>query len=97
MMLAARELKRRQAAVSSRNWINEKLIYTHGYGVTMNPVNGFSRKACRPGVKQHADPDTIPGSRDDPAQIYFCELTIPMSTSTLIRRNSIIRRATQTA
>ncbi|MDX6460833.1 MAG: hypothetical protein QOE55_4530 [Acidobacteriaceae bacterium] len=21
--------------------INEKLFYTHGYGVTMNPVNGF--------------------------------------------------------
>src|SRR5262249_1776320 len=27
---------------SSRNWINEKLIYTHGYGITMNPVNGFT-------------------------------------------------------
>jgi uncharacterized membrane protein (UPF0182 family) len=42
VMLAARELNVDKLPVSSRNWINEKLIYTHGYGVTMNPVNGFT-------------------------------------------------------
>ena len=42
MMLAARELNVEKLPESSRNWINEKLIYTHGYGVTMNPVNGFT-------------------------------------------------------
>jgi uncharacterized membrane protein (UPF0182 family) len=42
MMLAARELNVEKLPQSSRNWINEKLIYTHGYGVTMNPVNGFT-------------------------------------------------------
>src|SRR5262249_15072007 len=42
MMLAARELSIEKLPESSRNWINEKLIYTHGYGVTMNPVNGFT-------------------------------------------------------
>ncbi|MFL6305121.1 MAG: UPF0182 family protein, partial [Candidatus Sulfotelmatobacter sp.] len=42
VMLAARELNVEKLPVSSRNWINEKLIYTHGYGVTMNPVNGFT-------------------------------------------------------
>ena len=42
MMLAARELNVERLPESSRNWINEKLIYTHGYGVTMNPVNGFT-------------------------------------------------------
>src|SRR6185295_12643187 len=36
MMLAARELNVDKLPESSRNWINEKLIYTHGYGVTMN-------------------------------------------------------------
>ena len=33
----ARELNVEKLPVSSRNWINEKLIYTHGYGITMNP------------------------------------------------------------
>ena len=42
VMLAARELSINKLPDSSRNWINEKLIYTHGYGVTMNPVNGFT-------------------------------------------------------
>ncbi|HUA14358.1 MAG TPA: UPF0182 family protein [Verrucomicrobiae bacterium] len=42
VMLAARELNVDKLPESSRNWINEKLIYTHGYGLTMNPVNGFT-------------------------------------------------------
>jgi uncharacterized membrane protein (UPF0182 family) len=42
VMLAARELNVEKLPESSRNWINEKLIYTHGYGITMNPVNGFT-------------------------------------------------------
>jgi uncharacterized protein len=46
VMLAARELNVDKLPESSRNWINEKLIYTHGYGITMNPVNGFTRKGC---------------------------------------------------
>src|SRR6202140_1568839 len=42
VMLAARELNVDKLPESSRNWINEKLIYTHGYGITMNPVHGFT-------------------------------------------------------
>src|SRR5580692_4098803 len=42
VMLATRELNVEKLPESSRNWINEKLIYTHGYGITMNPVNGFT-------------------------------------------------------
>ena len=42
VMLATRELNVEKLPESSRNWINEKLIYTHGYGVTMNYVNGFT-------------------------------------------------------
>ncbi len=42
VMLAARELDVEKLPDSSQNWINEKLIYTHGYGVTMNTANGFT-------------------------------------------------------
>ena len=42
VMLATRELNVEKLPESSRNWINEKLIYTHGYGITMNYVNGFT-------------------------------------------------------
>jgi uncharacterized membrane protein (UPF0182 family) len=42
MMVAAREINIQALPESSRNWINEKLIYTHGYGLTMNTANGFT-------------------------------------------------------
>lgn len=42
MMLAAREIDDRKLPEQSRNWVNERLIYTHGYGVTMNTANGFT-------------------------------------------------------
>ncbi len=42
VMLAAREIDVEKLPESSRNWINEKLIYTHGYGLTMNTSNGFT-------------------------------------------------------
>jgi uncharacterized membrane protein (UPF0182 family) len=42
MMLATRELDISKLPEQSRTWINEKLIYTHGYGVTMNTANEFT-------------------------------------------------------
>ncbi|HEX8653028.1 MAG TPA: UPF0182 family protein [Pyrinomonadaceae bacterium] len=42
VMLAAREIDAGKLPESSRNWINERLIYTHGYGVTMNTANEFT-------------------------------------------------------
>jgi uncharacterized membrane protein (UPF0182 family) len=42
MMIAAREINVGNLPEASRNWINEKLIFTHGYGVTMNTANGFT-------------------------------------------------------
>jgi len=45
-MLATRELECRQACLeSSRNWINDKLIYKPtATAITMNPVNGSLQK-----------------------------------------------------
>jgi uncharacterized membrane protein (UPF0182 family) len=37
--LAARELPVSQIPARAQTWVNEHLIYTHGYGVVMNPVN----------------------------------------------------------
>src|SRR5882672_4038982 len=42
VMIAARELNDSKLPEASRNWINEKLICTHGYGATMNTANGFT-------------------------------------------------------
>jgi uncharacterized membrane protein (UPF0182 family) len=42
MMMAAREIDDKKLPEQSRNWVNERLIYTHGYGLTMNTANGFT-------------------------------------------------------
>jgi uncharacterized membrane protein (UPF0182 family) len=41
MMIGTREMNFDKLPASSRNWVNERLIYTHGYGITMNTANGF--------------------------------------------------------
>jgi hypothetical protein len=76
MMLAARELNVDKLPESSRNWINEKLIYTHGYGVTMNPVNGFTPEGLPTLVLSNMPiQSTIPGLTIRRPEIYFGELT----------------------
>ena len=76
VMLAARELNVEKLPISSRNWINEKLIYTHGYGVTMNPVNGFTSEGL-PTLLLSNMPvqSTVSGLKVTRPEIYFGELT----------------------
>jgi uncharacterized protein len=76
MMLATRELNVEKLPPSSRNWINEKLIYTHGYGITMNPVNGFTPEGLPTLVLSNMPiQSTIPGLTVTRPEIYFGELT----------------------
>ena len=39
VMLSARELNHENIPSQARSWVNEHLQYTHGYGLTMSPVN----------------------------------------------------------
>jgi uncharacterized membrane protein (UPF0182 family) len=76
MMLATRELNIDKLPASSRNWINEKLIYTHGYGVTMNPVNGFTPEGLPTLVLSNMPiQSTLPELMVTRPEIYFGELT----------------------
>src|SRR6202522_2113252 len=76
VMLGARELNVEKLPESSRNWINEKLIYTHGYGITMNPVNGFTPEGL-PTLFMSNMPvqSTIAGLKVTRPEIYYGELT----------------------
>ncbi|MBW8747711.1 MAG: UPF0182 family protein [Acidobacteria bacterium] len=76
VMLATRELNVEKLPESSRNWINEKLVYTHGYGITMNPVNGFTPEGL-PMLLLSNMPvqSTAPSLSVSRPEIYFGELT----------------------
>jgi len=76
VMLAARELNVDKLPESSRNWINEKLIYTHGYGITMNPVNGFTPEGLPTLILSNMPvQSTVRGLSVTRPEIYFGELT----------------------
>jgi len=76
VMLAARELNVDKLPESSRNWINEKLIYTHGYGITMNTVNGFTPEGLPTLLLSNMPVEsTVPGLSVTRPEIYFGELT----------------------
>jgi hypothetical protein len=76
VMLAARELNVDKLPESSRNWINDKLIYTHGYGITMNPVNGFTPEGLPALLLSNMPVQSIvPGLNVTRPEIYFGEMT----------------------
>ena len=76
VMLTARELNVDQLPEQSRNWINQHLVYTHGYGVTMNTVNEFT-----PEGQPHLILKNMPVESDAPElkvtrpELYFGEKT----------------------
>jgi uncharacterized protein len=76
VMLASRELNVEKLPESSRNWINEKLIYTHGYGITMNPVNGFTSEGLPTLILSNMPvQSTVKSINVTRPEIYFGELT----------------------
>jgi len=76
VMLATRELNIDRLPESSRNWINEKLIYTHGYGITMNPVNGFTPEGLPTLILSNMPiQSAVPSIVVTRPEIYFGELT----------------------
>ena len=76
VMLAPRELNVEKLPESSRNWINEKLIYTHGYGITMNPVNGFTPEGLPTLILSNMPvQSTVRSLSVTRPEIYFGELT----------------------
>ncbi|HEX4898986.1 MAG TPA: UPF0182 family protein, partial [Pyrinomonadaceae bacterium] len=76
MMIAARELNIDKLPETSRNWVNQRLIYTHGYGVTMNTANEFTPEGRPRFVLSDMPIESI--SPDIPVkrpQIYFGQET----------------------
>jgi uncharacterized membrane protein (UPF0182 family) len=76
MMIAPREINDVKLPSSSRNWINERLIYTHGYGVTMNSANGFTPEGLPQFVLSNMPVESkAPEIKVTRPEIYFGELT----------------------
>ncbi len=76
VMLSARELNYDNVPGQARSWVNEHLQYTHGYGMTMSPVNVITEEG-QPDlfVKDIPPTTTHEGIEVDQPAIYYGELT----------------------
>lgn len=76
IMLAPREIDVEKLPKESRNWINEKLIYTHGYGLTMNTANEFTPEGMpRFVISDMPIKSTAPDISITRPQIYYGQKT----------------------
>ena len=73
VMLSARELESGRLTAPARTWVNEHLVYTHGYGIVMSPVNRISEEGMPEFFIKDIPPTTAPGLTITRPQIYFGE------------------------
>lgn len=74
VMLSAREMNVEQLPDQSRNWINQHVVYTHGYGVTMNTVTEFTPEGMPNLVLKNMPVESsVPEIKVTRPEIYFGE------------------------
>jgi uncharacterized protein len=74
IMLSSRELN--SASLPERNWINERLSYTHGYGLALGPVNRVTSEGLPQLFVQNIPPvANNPAFKITRPEIYYGELT----------------------
>ena len=99
VIIAARELDYSEVSDIAKTWVNEHLVYTHGYGFTLSPVNQVdagglpyyfvknigagTQEVAGLSVSSEAIRQSIPIAKP---RIYYGELTNPyVMTSTKIK------------
>jgi uncharacterized protein len=73
VMLSVREMESEK--LPNRNWINERLIFTHGYGLTLGPVNQITPEGLPVlFIKDIPPTSTIPNLKIERPEIYYGEM-----------------------
>jgi uncharacterized membrane protein (UPF0182 family) len=73
IMLSARELN--SESLQNRNWINEHLTFTHGYGLTLGPVNQVTPEGLPVLFIKNLPPESTVDLKIDEPSLYFGELS----------------------
>lgn len=73
-MLSPRELEVSSLPSQARTWVNETMVYTHGYGLALGPVNQVTKEGL-PNLWVEDLPPVVahPELRIDRPEIYFGE------------------------
>jgi len=75
VMLAARELVVNQLPPQAKTWVNMHLIYTHGYGLAMSPVNEVTSEGLPQLMIKDLPPSVGINLKIDRPEIYYGEKT----------------------
>ncbi len=73
--LSARELVVDRLPPQANTWVNRHLIYTHGYGLALSPVNEVSREGLPNLFIKDVPPSSIPDLELERPEIYYGEKT----------------------
>jgi uncharacterized protein len=73
IMLSARELN--SESLPNRNWINEHFTFTHGYGLTLGPVNQVTREGLPTLFIRNLPPESTVDLPVTEPSVYFGELS----------------------
>ena len=73
IMLSPRELN--SANLPNRTWVNDRLTFTHGYGLTLGPVNQVTEEGLPVLYVGNLPLETIPDLPIEEPSIYFGELS----------------------
>ena len=74
-LISAREMNTSQLSEQAKTWINRHLVYTHGYGVVVSPVNKVSPDGLPELIVKDLPPKTTTDLTVTVPGIYFGEET----------------------
>ncbi|MFM2311117.1 MAG: hypothetical protein RLZZ04_393 [Cyanobacteriota bacterium] len=75
VMLSPREFDYTQVPSSAKTWVNQRLKYTHGYGLVMNPVNEVTADGLPVLFVKNIPPASQTDLKITEPGIYYGELT----------------------
>ena len=75
VLISAREMNTSQLTATAKTWINEHLVYTHGYGAVVSPVNEVSPDGLPTFIIQDLPPKSTTSLKITVPGIYFGEET----------------------
>ncbi|MFQ6056787.1 MAG: UPF0182 family protein [Methanosarcinales archaeon] len=74
VMISARELSQNQLQPRAKTWLNEHLVYTHGYGVVANTVNEVTKEGLPQFIIKDIPPKSSVEISIDRPEIYYGEV-----------------------
>ncbi|MBA4370530.1 MAG: UPF0182 family protein [Coriobacteriaceae bacterium] len=73
VLVSAREMDVNLLAPQARTWVNQHLVYTHGYGLVMSPVSEATGTGIPAFVLKDIPPTTTADVRIERPELYFGE------------------------